>query len=57
MLYGWGEPAWLFPNEEGGPLDLSKVRKEYRRILKQAKIPHRRLYDLRHHADTRIMLT
>ena len=48
MLYGWGEARWLFPNEEGEPLDLSKVRKEFREVLKLAKIPKRRLYDLRH---------
>jgi integrase len=48
MLYGWGEPEWLFPSEEGGPLDLSKVRKSFQRVLKRAEIHRRRLYDLRH---------
>lgn len=41
-------PAWLFPNEAGEPLDKSKVGKAFRRALKAAKLPHRRLYDLRH---------
>jgi integrase len=45
---GWGEPQWLFPNEEGKPLDESRVRKLFRRTLKRAKLPAFRLYDLRH---------
>lgn len=48
LRYGWGEPTWLFPNEANEPLDESKVRKEYRRLLKTADIPHRPLYELRH---------
>ena len=48
VRYGWGEPTWLFPNEVNEPLDESKVRREYRRLLKEAGIPHRPLYELRH---------
>ncbi len=33
---GWGEPEWLFPNEEGKPLDESRVRQVFRRALKRA---------------------
>jgi integrase len=45
---GWGEAEWLFPNEEGKPLDESRTRKVFRRALRQAKLPGFRLYDLRH---------
>jgi integrase len=45
---GWGEPTWLFPNDEGNPHDESRVRKAFKRALKRAKLPAFRLYDLRH---------
>ena len=45
---GWGEPAWLFLNDEGNPHDESRVRKAFKRALKRAKLPAYRLYDLRH---------
>ena len=45
---GWGEPEWLFPNDEGKPHDESRVRKFHKKGLKDAKLPNFRLYDLRH---------
>ncbi len=47
---GWGElPAWLFPNEVGAPMDDSKVRKIFGRILKAAGLPgHFTPHCLRH---------
>jgi integrase len=45
---GWGKPVWLFPNEEGKPLDESRVRKAFKRVLGRAKLPGFRVYDLRH---------
>jgi len=48
LRHGWGEPAWLFPNDEGKPHDESRVRKAFKRALKRAKLPAFRLYDLRH---------
>jgi hypothetical protein len=45
---GWGEPQWLFPNEEGSPLDGSRARKVFRAALTAAKLPSFRVYDLRH---------
>jgi integrase len=45
---GWGEPAWLFPNEENRPLDEAKMRKAFKRALKRAGLPAFRVYDLRH---------
>ena len=45
---GWGEPEWLFPNDQGLPLDESRVRRVFKTGLKDAKLPAFRLYDLRH---------
>jgi len=45
---GWGDPEWLFPNEEGKPHDEARVRKVFKRALGKAKLPAFRLYDLRH---------
>src|SRR5262245_16167100 len=46
---GWPEmPAWVFCSEAGTPLDLSNVTEAWRRVLKAAKFPGFRLYDLRH---------
>ena len=45
---GWGEPAWLFPNEAGRPQDKWVVGKAFRRTLTRAGLPAFRLYDLRH---------
>jgi integrase len=48
LRHGSGEPEWLFPNEEGKPMDESRVRKAFKRALKDARLPAFRLYDLRH---------
>ncbi len=45
---GWGEPGWLFPSEANTLLDYANVAKVFLRILKRAKLPHFRVYDLRH---------
>ncbi len=45
---GWGEPTWLFPNDEGNPHDEWRVRKAFKRAVTRAKLPAFRLYDLRH---------
>ena len=45
---GWGEPVWLFPNEEGKPYNHRAVGKVFRRVLRKAGLPSFRLYDLRH---------
>ena len=53
---GWQEmPPWVFYMEAGTPLDESRVRKAFAQALKRAKLPAFRLYDLRHHAGSRIM--
>ena len=48
LRLGRGEPEWLFPNDEGNPMDESRVRKVFKRALKAAALPEFRLYDLRH---------
>lgn len=48
LCCGWGEPEWLFPNDEGKPHDESRVRRFHKKGLKDAKLPSFRLYDLRH---------
>jgi len=45
---GWGEPEWLFPSVTNTPRDQSHVAQTFRRVLKKAKLPAFRLYDLRH---------
>jgi integrase len=53
---GWPEvPAWVFCSEAGTPLDLSNVTKAWRRVLKAAKLPSFRLYDLRHTFATELL--
>jgi hypothetical protein len=48
-------PAWVFCSEAGTPLDLSNVTKAWRQVLKQAKLPGFRLYDLRHTFATELL--
>ena len=48
LAAGWGEAAWLFPSATNTPLDESNLTKVFHRILKAAKLPHFRVYDLRH---------
>lgn len=45
---GAGAPQWLFPNAVGRPLDPTKLRSAFQRILKKAKLPDFRAYDCRH---------
>ncbi len=47
---GWAElPPWLFVTEAGTPLDESKVRKVFAKVLKKAKLPgHFTPHSLRH---------
>ena len=45
---GWGEPTWLFPTMNNTPLDHNNVARTFKRVLKDAKLPSFRPYDLRH---------
>ena len=46
---GWPEiPEWAFINRQGRPLDESRLRKRFGRILKRAELGGFRVYDLRH---------
>jgi integrase len=52
----WAEvPPWVFVSDAGTPLDLSNVTKGWRRVLKKAKLPAFRLYDLRHTFATALL--
>jgi hypothetical protein len=37
LRQGRGEREWLFPNEEGNPMDESRVRKAFKRALKRQR--------------------
>ncbi len=53
---GWREmPHWVFCTTAGTPLDESKVRKVFARILWRAELPHFRVYDLRHTFATHLL--
>lgn len=46
---GWGEPKWLFPDDDGRPIDEPKARKLLKRTLRKSGLPlFHRLYDLRY---------
>ena len=44
----WSESGYVFTNIVGGPLDASRLRKRYKRILKEGGIRAIRLHDIRH---------
>jgi integrase len=44
----WHELDLVFPNSRGRPLRADKVLLEFKRVLKAAGLPERRLHDLRH---------
>jgi integrase len=47
---------FIFANPLGGPIDIrALVRPHLNRILERAKLPHVRLYDLRHTAATLLL--
>lgn len=48
-------PPWVFVSEAGTPLDLYNATRVFKRMLKAAELPNFRLYDLRHHAGSRLM--
>lgn len=56
LRHGWAElPPWLFFNDRGHPLDLSRVRKHFARALKRAGLSGFRVYDLRHSFATGLL--
>lgn len=44
--------GFVFATEDGGPLDPSNVRRHWKKTLKAAGLPDRRLHDLRHSTAT-----
>jgi integrase len=47
-LAGKEPPEWIFHNRRGNPLDDSRVRKHFQRLLRVCEISDHRVYDLRH---------
>jgi integrase len=45
----------MFPNAQGRPMDLSKVRRLFKRALAEADLPQVRLYDCRHSHATLLL--
>jgi len=41
-------PEWVFHNRRGQPLDDSRVRKHFQRLMRLSSISDHRVYDLRH---------
>jgi len=46
---------WIFPSSAATPLDPSAVAKVFRTVLREAKLPRFRLYDLRHTFATHLL--
>ncbi len=47
----------IFKSRAGRPINSDYLAREFKRLLGEAGLPPMRLYDLRHHADSRIMPT
>lgn len=45
---GGQQPEWLFHNRRGNPLDDSRVRKHFQRLMRLCGISEHRVYDLCH---------
>jgi integrase len=52
----WQEYGLVFPSTVGTPLEISNLRREFNRVLKEAGVPKIRFHDLRHTAAS-IMLS
>jgi len=48
LKLGEPRPVWVFPSEEGTPLDESNVRKVFNRILDKAGLHRRGPHQMRH---------
>ncbi len=51
----WQNSNLVFTSTIGTPLDERNVRRAFKAILKQAKLPHMRIHDLRHTAATLLL--
>jgi integrase len=50
------EPSpWVFPADSGELLDVKPVSRRFRALLRRAKLPRHRLYDLRHTYATHLL--
>lgn len=49
LKLGWADlPEWVFSNDEGNPLDESRVRKHFKTAMRKANLSGHKLYDCRH---------
>jgi integrase len=56
LAAGQEDPSkWVFPSEEGTPLDGINAARRFRALLVKAKLPRFRLYDLRHSFATHLL--
>jgi integrase len=51
----WDEHAYVFATRTGRPWDLANLGRAFRHVLKVAKLPHHRPYDLRHTYATSLL--
>lgn len=51
----WEDHGLVFATPIGRPLDQSNVRREFYAVLERAKLPRRRVHDLRHGAATMLL--
>lgn len=51
----WQRNNLIFPSAAGTPLNKSNMRKDFNRVLQEARIPHIRFHDLRHTAASLMM--
>jgi integrase len=52
----WQETGYVFTTPTGGPLNPRSDYSEWKRLLKRARVPERRLHDARHTAATVLLL-
>ena len=52
----WQENNLIFPSTIGTPMDLRKLLKDYKKIIKASGLPNIRFHDLRHTAATIMLL-
>jgi site-specific recombinase XerD len=47
--------GWVFANEIGGPTDPRADARDFKELCREAKVPPKRLHDLRHSAATMML--
>ena len=55
LVDGRDVSLWVFPSRTGEPLEVRSLAKRFRAVLRAAKLPKSRLYDLRHTYATQLL--